>query len=112
MKVSNCCGALNRSNGDTDFEDHGICPDCKEHCEFEDESNSDLVLTAAEAKAMMPKPKTITNAEVFSSIEDSAKKYGYDYQWLPLTQEQQDLLTSLGYQIRWSDSNKEWRVSW
>jgi hypothetical protein len=32
MKISNCCGA-----GDLVYEDYGICPDCKEHCEFEDE---------------------------------------------------------------------------
>lgn len=111
MKVSNCCGASNRSNGDTDFEDHGICPECKEHCEFEEESNSDLVLTAAEAKDLIPLPKSLTNAELFSEIEKSAKT-GYDYHWLPLTKCQQSLLTSLGYRIRWSDSNKEWRVSW
>jgi hypothetical protein len=30
--VSSCCGA-----GDISFEDYGICPDCREHCEFVDE---------------------------------------------------------------------------
>ena len=29
MKISNCCGASN-----IDFEDYGICPECREHCEF------------------------------------------------------------------------------
>ena len=29
LKYSSCCGA---EAGD--FEDVGICPDCKEHCEF------------------------------------------------------------------------------
>lgn len=37
--ISNCCGALNRSNGDNDFAEFGICPDCGEHCEFEEEEN-------------------------------------------------------------------------
>ena len=27
--LSNCCGAAAEGN-----EDYGICPDCKEHCEF------------------------------------------------------------------------------
>lgn len=32
--VSNCCGASPKSNGDTDTMEFGICPDCKEHCEY------------------------------------------------------------------------------
>jgi hypothetical protein len=36
--VSNCCGALPRGDGDNDSEDYGICPDCKEHCEYVKES--------------------------------------------------------------------------
>lgn len=35
--LSNCCGALNQSNGDNDFAEFGICPDCGEDCEFEEE---------------------------------------------------------------------------
>lgn len=27
--VSNCCGG-----SDSRFEDYGICPQCKEHCDF------------------------------------------------------------------------------
>jgi predicted amidophosphoribosyltransferase len=34
MKLSNCCGAAPRSNGDCDTEDFGLCPDCKDHCEY------------------------------------------------------------------------------
>lgn len=36
--ISNCCGA-----SDMRYEDYGICPDCKEHCEFinEDEDEYD-----------------------------------------------------------------------
>jgi hypothetical protein len=37
IKVSNCCGAMAVSNGDTSTEDYGICPDCKEHCEYVNE---------------------------------------------------------------------------
>jgi len=29
MPYSTCCGAY------TDMEEYGICPDCKEHCDFE-----------------------------------------------------------------------------
>ena len=32
MKVSECCGAYHEM-----AEDYGICPDCKEHCEFVEE---------------------------------------------------------------------------
>lgn len=34
MKVSDCCGAPAYSNGDSSTEDFGICPDCREHCEY------------------------------------------------------------------------------
>lgn len=37
MRISNCCGAPAMSNGDCDFEDFGICSDCKEHCEYIEE---------------------------------------------------------------------------
>jgi len=42
MLVSNCCGASNRSNGDNDYAEFNICPECGEHCEFvDDEEGSD-----------------------------------------------------------------------
>ena len=31
MKVSSCCGA------ETDMEEVGICPECVEHCDFEED---------------------------------------------------------------------------
>lgn len=34
---SSCCGATPISNGDCDSTDFGICPECKEHCEYEPE---------------------------------------------------------------------------
>jgi hypothetical protein len=34
MKISDCCGA---EATDPVMEDYGICPDCKDHCEFIDE---------------------------------------------------------------------------
>ncbi len=37
-KYSNCCGASPVSNGDCDTADLGICPDCKEHCDYETEA--------------------------------------------------------------------------
>lgn len=36
MKYSDCCGAPAG-----DFEDVGICPDCREHCEWEDDGEDD-----------------------------------------------------------------------
>ena len=39
MKISECCGAPAYSNGDGSTEDYGICPECGEHCEYEDEDN-------------------------------------------------------------------------
>ena len=43
MKYSDCCGAPAYSCFG-DFEDVGICPDCREHCEFieEEEEETDL----------------------------------------------------------------------
>lgn len=35
-KVTNCCGVEAAGNGDNDTEDIGICPSCKEHCEYVD----------------------------------------------------------------------------
>lgn len=43
MKVSDCCGASVR---DPIMLDYGICPDCKDHCEFvdeQDEPNDDQI---------------------------------------------------------------------
>jgi hypothetical protein len=41
MKVSDCCGA---EATDPVMEDYGICPDCKDHCEFKDyDSDDDLI---------------------------------------------------------------------
>lgn len=49
MKISDCCGAEAYSNGDSSTEDYGICPECKEHCEYidvdvEPESHSDQMI--------------------------------------------------------------------
>jgi hypothetical protein len=41
MKISDCCGA---EMTDINIEDYGICPDCKDHCEFIDyDSDDDLI---------------------------------------------------------------------
>lgn len=45
MKVSNCCGVPAYSNGDADTEDMGICPDCKEHCEYVEEGEGEELNT-------------------------------------------------------------------
>ena len=36
MPYSTCCGAH------TDFDEIGICPDCLEHCDWEDEDEEDI----------------------------------------------------------------------
>lgn len=35
-RVSSCCGASG-----FEYEDYGICPDCKEHCDFVDLDEDD-----------------------------------------------------------------------
>lgn len=35
MKLSTCCGA------ETEMEEVGICPDCLEHCDFEEDEPND-----------------------------------------------------------------------
>ena len=48
MKVSNCCGAVPRSNGDCDSMDLGICPECKEHCEYVEEGEGNTSIGIAQ----------------------------------------------------------------
>ena len=36
MPYSTCCGAY------TDMDEIGICPDCLEHCDFEDEDEEEV----------------------------------------------------------------------
>lgn len=43
MRISNCCGAPAMSNGDCDFEDFGLCSDCKEHCSYEDQNSLEKI---------------------------------------------------------------------
>jgi len=38
MKYSNCCGAAATEPVMTDY---GICPDCKDHCEFEEDNTEE-----------------------------------------------------------------------
>ena len=37
MPYSDCCGAY------TDMDEIGICPDCLEHCDWEDEDEEELL---------------------------------------------------------------------
>lgn len=41
MKVSDCCGAAPKGNGDCDSEDFGICSQCHEHCEYIEEGEDE-----------------------------------------------------------------------
>ncbi len=54
MKVSDCCGVPAYSNGDSDTEDIGICPSCKEHCEYIDDE---------EGEEEYPDPESIVTPE-------------------------------------------------
>lgn len=36
LRVSDCCGAPPKGNGDCDTEDIGICSQCGDHCEYEE----------------------------------------------------------------------------
>ena len=45
MRVSDCCGAAPRGNGDISFEDVGICSACYEHCEYAEEGEDEEVET-------------------------------------------------------------------
>ena len=38
MRYSTCCGA------ETDMEEVGICPECLEHCDFEEDEEEELTL--------------------------------------------------------------------
>jgi|SanBayMetagenome_1026888.scaffolds.fasta_scaffold297884_2 hypothetical protein len=38
QKISDCCGA---AATDPVMLDYGICPDCKDHCEFIEEEEND-----------------------------------------------------------------------
>lgn len=71
MKISNCCGASNRSNGDSDFEDIGICPECKEHCEFEEETEE--YITAEELK-IKNELNAILNSEMIQIRKSSLQR--------------------------------------
>lgn len=37
-KISNCCSSVPMSNGDFDSSDIGICSECFEHCDYEQET--------------------------------------------------------------------------
>lgn len=49
MKVSNCCNASN-----IDFEDYGICPECREHCEFIEEDTCEFCEGTGEVYRNIP----------------------------------------------------------
>lgn len=40
-KISDCCGVAPKRIGDIDSTDCGICPSCKEHCEFIDDDEAE-----------------------------------------------------------------------
>jgi len=46
MGYSTCCGA------ETDMEEIGICPECLEHCDFEEEEEEEEVEATPEEKKL------------------------------------------------------------
>ena len=57
MKVSDCCGA---EMTDPVMEDYGICPDCKDHCEWEDYDSDDDLIYNNRSKTLTNGNSTIT----------------------------------------------------
>lgn len=76
MKVSDCCGARPRGflgphgTVDSDSTDYGICPDCKDHCEFIEEEDEE-------------KPTPEQTTAVINSFMNAAKKEFEEKQKLP-----------------------------
>lgn len=62
MPYSNCCGAH------TNMEELGICPRCKEHCEFEPEEPADRAELEAEIESW--KGKYYDASRKISKLED------------------------------------------
>ena len=46
MGYSTCCGA------ETDMEEIGICPECMEHCDFEEEDEEEIAKDQKEQNEM------------------------------------------------------------
>ena len=40
---STCCGAKAKSNGDSDTKDLGVCPECLDQCDYEDQYEEDEI---------------------------------------------------------------------
>ena len=85
MKVSDCCGAPPRSNGDCDTSDYGICPDCGEHCEYVEEEETENNATMNEYY------------DVKQGGYDSHGKYHEPYQTSEITDER--MLEMMGWGI-------------
>ena len=47
MKISTCCGC------ETDMTEIGICPECLEHCDWEDEEELEAVSICGKAPLIM-----------------------------------------------------------
>lgn len=43
-QVSDCCGAPDRPlpDWDSSYSDHGLCSECKDHCEYIDAEDDDV----------------------------------------------------------------------
>ena len=53
--ISSCCGAEPSGNGDNDSRDYGVCPDCGDHCEYEQKcetcsGSGEIQMSAEEVK--------------------------------------------------------------
>ena len=70
MKVSDCCGAS--PDGIDGCKDVGICPDCKEHCEWLEEDDEPIDL--GWANGWKQTPALVKNCE-----EQRAAGFEHDY---------------------------------
>ena len=116
-KISDCCGANNTGNGDTDYAEFGICPRCKEHCDFIDEDDLDdvSIVSANEAQAITANSiKFLTLDEVDAGIRMMAEK-GHNF-WVNdkkrFTKSLLECLTELGYTIVDSENVQTISVNW
>ena len=56
MPYSTCCGAH------TNFDEIGICPDCLEHCDFEDDDDEEEVAQDEQTENQIDQIKIDQNA--------------------------------------------------
>jgi hypothetical protein len=107
MKLSTCCGA------ETEYEEYGICPECQDHCDFEDaEEEEQGVKTATrwlfDKLWEMPKDK-MTWYAILKQAEEMHKhqvKTAHQTGWVTCAEH------SLGFDVFTKDSETYYNESY